>query len=120
MATAVYTTEEVTLQDDTEVTLKPLVIGRLRKVMAMMNEFEKAETEDDTILVILNAAAFCLSKQHPEYWDEKEKKASEKFSEEAIDMPTAHKILEVCAGIKLNDPNLLAATAELLGQNSTS
>jgi hypothetical protein len=36
--------------------------------------------------------------------------------EDAIDVPTMNRILEVCGGIKLDDPNLLAA-AVLAGQN---
>jgi hypothetical protein len=36
--------------------------------------------------------------------------------EDALDMPTINRILEVCGGIKLDDPNLLAA-AVLAGQN---
>ncbi len=38
------------------------------------------------------------------------------FIEDAIDVPTMNRILEVCGGIKLDDPNLLAA-AVLAGQN---
>lgn len=131
MATAVYTTEEVTLQDDTTVTLKPLNISGLRKFMKRMDAFTSAESEDDGFEALLAAAALCLSKQRPEFWDEKfdngktaegaEKpkgKHTEAF-EEAADMPTVYKILDVCGGVQLNDPNLLAAAAGALGTTST-
>jgi hypothetical protein len=36
--------------------------------------------------------------------------------EDALDVPTINRILEVCGGIKLDDPNLVAA-AVLAGQN---
>mgnify|MGYP003347891844 CR=1 FL=1 len=36
--------------------------------------------------------------------------------EDALDVPTINRILEVCGGIKMDDPNLLAA-AVLAGQN---
>jgi hypothetical protein len=35
--------------------------------------------------------------------------------EEIIDLPTVYKVIEVAAGIKLNDPNALAAA--LVGAN---
>jgi len=35
--------------------------------------------------------------------------------EDALDVPTINRILEVCGGIKLDDPNLTAAAA-LAGQ----
>jgi hypothetical protein len=36
--------------------------------------------------------------------------------EDVIDLPTVYKIIEIASGVKLNDPNLLAATAALSGQ----
>jgi hypothetical protein len=36
--------------------------------------------------------------------------------EDTLDVPTINRILEVCGGIKMDDPNLLAA-AVLAGQN---
>lgn len=116
MANAVYTVEEVSLQDGSDVTLKPLPIAGLRVFMKMFEEFSKAEDEEQGLDVLSKCAAYCLSRAKPEYWD-KEKKAVTEAWEEAADLPTVYKIIEVCGGIKLNDPNLLAAAAEALGQN---
>ncbi|WNN94624.1 tail assembly chaperone [Streptomyces phage Phredrick] len=116
MATTVYTTEEVELQDGTTVTLKPLTIKNLRKFMKTMEAFAEAETEEDGLEVMLDSAALCLKTQRPEFWNEKTNKHAEDF-EDAIDIPTIYKVLDVCGGIKLNDPNLLAAAAEALGKN---
>lgn len=116
LATTVYTTEEVELQDGTTVTLKPLTIKNLRKFMKVMEGFAEAETEDDGLEVMLDSAALCLKLQRPEFWDDKTSKHSEEF-EDAVDIPTVYKILDVCGGIKLNDPNLLAAAQEALGRN---
>jgi hypothetical protein len=42
--------------------------------------------------------------------------ANKETLEELLDIQTMYKILEIAADIKLNDPNLLAATQELVGQ----
>ena len=116
MATTVYTTEEVSLQDDSKVTLKPLTIKNLRKFMAIMKEFENVNSEEEGFEILLKASALCLSSGRPEFWDKEAAKQTDEF-EDAVDMPTIYKILDVCGGIKLNDPNLLAAAAEALGKN---
>jgi hypothetical protein len=116
LATSVYTTEEVELQDDTTVTLKPLTIKNLRKFMKVMEGFGEAETEDEGLDIMLDASALCLKNQRPEFWNDSESKHTEDF-EDAVDMPTVYKILDVCGGLKLNDPNLLAAAQEALGKS---
>jgi hypothetical protein len=122
LATTVYTTEEITLQDDTTVILKPLPIKGLRKFMAKMEEFGKVEDEDQGMNVLLDAASICLMKQRPEFWDADKDEKKGGFSdqaEEVLDMPTVYKVLEVCGGVKLNDPEVIAAAMEALGQTST-
>jgi hypothetical protein len=116
MATTVYTTEEVQLQDDTKVTLRPLNIKGLRKFMTVMENFGKSENDEEGFEILLTAAALCLAKQRPEFYDAEKGTATEAF-EDAADMPTIYKILDVCGGVKLNDPNLLAMAAEALGKN---
>ena len=84
--------------------------------MKYMDDFAEAKTEDESFEVLLDASAVSISHKAPQYWDDKEKKHSEAW-EDAADMPTIYKILDVCGGVKLNDPNLLAAAAAALGQN---
>jgi hypothetical protein len=113
VATQVYTVEEIILQDGAEVSLKPLNIKNLRKFMTKFKELEKLTTDDEVVDFLIEAAQLCLSSIYPDYSD------SEKF-EDAVDMPTVHKIIEICGGVKLNDPELLAAAAaatEQAGKN---
>lgn len=110
MATTVYDIEEIKLQDGSTVQLKPLSIKQLRKFMAVMNKASEASTEDQSIGVLVDACAIALETQLPELVKDKDK------LEEALDVPTINRILEVCGGIKLDDPNLVAA-AVLAGQN---
>jgi hypothetical protein len=117
LATSVYTTEEVQLQDETTVTLKPLNIKSLRKFMKVMEKFGEEQTsEDEGLEILLDASALCLKGQRPEFWDTDEDSHSEAY-EEAVDMPTVYKVLDVCGGVKLNDPNLLAMAQEALGRS---
>lgn len=122
MATTVYTTEEITLQDGSTVTLKPLTIKGLRKFMAKMQEFSSVEDEDQSLDILLDAAAICLMKEKADLWDKHKNDGKGGYSEEAeeaFDMPTVYRILDVCGGVKLDDPNLIAAATEALGRTST-
>ncbi|UUG69565.1 tail assembly chaperone [Streptomyces phage Sham] len=102
MATSVYVTEEIGLQDETTVTLKPLNIKSLRSFMKIMERFGDEETtEEEGLEVLLDASALCLKSQRPEFWEGD--KHTEAF-EDAVDMPTIYHILDVCGGVKLNDP----------------
>jgi len=121
LASTVYTTEEIELQDGTTVTLKPLNIKGLRKFMKIMEGFGEVKSEEEGLDVLIDASAVCLSKQKPEYYDESKGEnggASEDW-EDVADMPTVYKVLEICGGVKLNDPNLLAAAEAALGKTST-
>lgn len=124
MANKVYTTEEIGLSDDTTVSLKPSNIKILRKGMAHMEKFGQAENQDDTLDALLDAAAVCLSPQRPEFYDTENDKHTD-ISEEVLELDTVYKVIEVCLGIKLNDPDLIkaaveAATAEAAGTPGTN
>jgi hypothetical protein len=145
LATTVGTVEVVELQDDTEVVLRPLVIAKLEKFMEMMAEMAYADDDKATQRIMFNCAAFCLSKQRPDFWDQNKSNGSypnpdassedgdntpktikfmkggytEDFAE-AVDLPTVTKIIEVCGGINFNDPNLLRAAAEAQAANGTT
>lgn len=127
MATKVYTEEVVSLQDDTEVTLRPSPIGRLRRIMAEWKKFENLKDDDDTFQIFVNCCGIALEKElagkfdrteaDPKITEEKNEvlaKPYKDYLEETLDMDTIYKIMEVCAGMKLNDPNLQAAAARIM------
>ena len=111
MATSVYEVVEIELQDGSKVSMKPLKIAVLRE---FMKEFQKISDEKiaaDNIKsmdLLLDCAVIAMKQYKPEL-AEKDK------LEELIDLPTVYKVIEVAAGIKLNDPNALAAA--LVGTN---
>jgi len=61
--------------------------------------------QEDTFDQMVNLAAICLKNIAPDLADAD----SREELEDELDEPTVYKIIEVCGGIKLNDPNLIAA-----------
>ena len=102
MATTVYNVEEITLQNGVTVKLKPLTIKELRKFMVVIQKTADVTTEDETLTILIEACAVALEKQLPDLV-----KDVDAF-EDVLDVPTINRILEVCGGLKMDDPNLLA------------
>lgn len=129
MATQIYTTEDITLQDGREVTLKPLPIARLRRFMAAWKVIGEVEEGDDGFDIFVNCCGISLEKNFiGEFGDEEkqdgsgllasaqEKKKGEVLSPkyrdylgDVLDLETIYKIVEICGGIKLNDPKVIEA-----------
>jgi len=101
LATTIYDVEEIELQNGAKVKLKPLTIKELRKFMAAIQRTANTTSEDETLDILIDACALVKDRE---------------LLEDALDVPTINRILEVCGGIKMDDPNLLAA-AVLAGQN---
>lgn len=111
MVTTVYEVVEVELLDGTSVVMKPLKISLLKEFMKEFEKISDPKISEDNIKsmdLLLNCAVIAMKQYKPEL-SEKEK------LEEVIDLPTIYKVVEIAAGIKLNDPNALAAA--LAGTN---
>ena len=111
MATAIYDTAELLLENGETIVVKPLPIKLLKKFMTAIRELdeEKVKSEEDAMDVFIKAAMICLEKTAPDLSTDRE------AFEEAINIPTMMKILEICGGLKMTDPNLLGAA--LVGTN---
>lgn len=118
MATTVYEVLDLELQDGTEVSVKPLDLKRLRRVMKMWDlvtnpapavkegdkapepeEFEGVSSSSSILDFLAAASKVCLEKEAPKLVAD-----DDKF-EEALDLPTMWKLMNVCAGITVADPN---------------
>lgn len=108
MATKVYETLELELQDGTVITVKPLNLKNLRAVMKEWSNAQNVESEDEFLDILIKCTSIALSQLAPE------KSAT---VEEDLDLQTMYKILELAADIKLNNPNPTAAAQALLGVN---
>ena len=119
MANQVYEVEEITLQDDTDVTVKPLPIGRLRRFMSAWGKFAEVKDEDDGFNVFVNCAGISLEHEFKDKFtsteatlEQKKKgeflsKEYKEYLENVLDLDTIYKVLDVAGGLKLNDPKLL-------------
>ena len=111
MATSVFEPVEIELQDGTKITMAPLKITLLREFMKEFQKISDPKIAEDNIKsmdLLVSCAAIAMRQYNVELSD------PVKF-EQIIDLPTVYKIIEVAAGIKLNDPNALAAA--LVGTN---
>ena len=108
MATKIYETIEIELEDGQAILIKPLSIKNLRKFMDIVNQMsdtDSIEDEDQLMGVFMDACVHCLKSLHPKLFSDKTKEDIE----ELVTLPTVMKILEVAGGLKTNDPNLLGA-----------
>lgn len=115
MATTAYDIVEVELLDGTKLSLRPASIKTLRKFMQQFQEFGEIEEEEEGMTALVKMAGLLIEKQVPEIASDQDK------LEDVLDIQTIYKIIEVCGGIKLNDPKLLEQamrmTAEGAGTN---
>ena len=113
MATKVYDTLEIELENGDVVNLKPLPIKSLRKFMAAINKIddEDNQTELGAMDAFLEGAIICLKGLNPERYEA----MTDEELEELLTVPTMLKILEVAGGLKAADPNLMGAA--LVGMN---
>lgn len=129
MAKEAYTKVDITLQDGTDLTIKPLVLGRLKRFMKAWSEFKNVDMEMDELApfdIYINCAGIALEKELKEAGKVTETRGSgddplspeyREYLEETLDMDTIFRIMDVCGGMKLDDPNLLAAVRDLDGKN---
>lgn len=125
MATQAFTAREVALQDGKDVILRPLPIGRLRRFMSAWEQIKDIEEGDDGFDIFINCSGVALEHEFKGTFDSlkatTEQQAEGKFLsdeyrehlEEVLDLETIYVILEIAGGIKLNDPKLVEAAANL-------
>jgi len=119
MSRKAYTEEYIELQgwddengDPKVIKIHPLVVAKFRKLSDIMNVlFDKEKANETSILdTYMKAVAFCMETFEPELSTVEE---LEKYAT----WPDLEYILDVVAGIKLNDPNQTAATVGTSGSN---
>lgn len=96
MATKVYDSGYISLVDGTEIYIKPLKIKYLREFMDAFELLKMAKTDEDSINILSYCALIGLRSQYPII------NTTEQF-EDQVDLPNVYKILDLAAGIKVNE-----------------
>lgn len=96
MATKIYETANIELIDGTELYITPLKLKYLREFMDAFEDVKDTKEETDTISTLVNCVRIAMKQYYPSI------KTSEDV-EDMIDMPTIYTILDIAAGIKINE-----------------
>jgi hypothetical protein len=95
MAKSVYEYKSVQLIDGTDIMLGPLKIKFMKEFMSLFELIKYTQTDEQSIAVLTECAAVCMKQYYPIIQTRQE-------LEELVDLPTVYKILDYCAGIKIN------------------
>jgi len=96
MATKIYDSDFINLVDGTELYITPLKIKFLREFMEEFNAVKESKDDGEAIGYLTRCAKICMKQYYPKIQTIEE-------LEDSIDMPTIYKILDVAAGIKINE-----------------
>jgi hypothetical protein len=94
MPTKIYSIEEIELVDGTVIELSPLKIKYMRQFMDVFDSIKNAETDEESIAVLSECARIAMKQYYPSI------KTIDDL-EDAVDLPTIYKIIDVCAGVKI-------------------
>lgn len=95
MAKSVYEYNNVQLIDGTDIVLGPLKIKFMKQFMSLFDLIKYTQTDEQSIVVLTECATVCMRQYYPIVQTREE-------LEELVDLPTVYKILDYCAGIKIN------------------
>lgn len=96
MATAIYNTKIVKLINGTELEIVPLKIKYLRQFMEAFENVKNSKSDDETVQSLVECIRISMKQFCPEI------SKSVADIEDNFDMPTIYKILDVSAGVKMN------------------
>jgi translation initiation factor 1 (eIF-1/SUI1) len=112
MATTVYNSAFVTLVNGKELYLTPLKIKFLREFMEVFEDVKKANDDMEAITYLSECARVAMKQYYPEI------KTLEDL-EDNLDLPTIYKILDIAAGIKINEEIDESVKDQATGSGST-
>lgn len=95
MATKIYDSDYIYLIDGTELFITPLKLIYLREFMDIFQKVYGTSEDKDTLTIMSECATVCMKQYYPKI------KTLEEL-EDSVDINTIYKILDIAAGIKLN------------------
>ena len=113
MATTIYQTKIVYLLDNTELEIIPLKIKYLREFMEYFKNIKLAKNDEESIQILTDCTRVCMKQYYPQL-----SKSIEDI-EDNIDLPTIYDILDIAAGIKINQNSQQPVTSQAQESGST-
>jgi hypothetical protein len=113
MATEIYKIKTLKLLDGQEFEVSPIKIKYLRQ---LMNEFESVKSANgdfEAISALSNCARICMKQYRPDI------AVSVDVFEEHVDLNTIYQILDISAGIKINDKSEETVKSQAVESGST-
>jgi hypothetical protein len=95
MATSIYQKKRFYFVDRTEVVAGPLKIKHLRDFLEKFELVKEAKTDDESISILVDCALIAMKQYAPHI------KTVEDL-EDNLDLPTIYEVLDIAAGIKIN------------------
>jgi hypothetical protein len=96
MPTNVYTIEEIELVDGTILEISPLKIKFLKQFMEKFDLVKKSKNDEESISILVDCVRIAMKQFYPII-------RTAEDVEDNVDLPTIYKIIELCAGIKMNN-----------------
>lgn len=112
MATKIYDTKKISLVDDRVVTAAPLKIKYLREFLETFETIKEAKTDEESISVLARCALIAMQQYCPSI------KTIEDL-EDNLDLPTIYEVIDVAAGIKINEKSEDAVKNQAVDSGST-
>jgi hypothetical protein len=97
MATKVYEENKIHLIDDTEIIVSPCKIKYLHELMETFTMVNHTTTDEEAILIMVECARIAMKQFYPSI------SGSVEDIEDNMDLPNVYKILDYCAGIKIDE-----------------
>jgi len=96
MATTVYKNKIIKLVDGTELDIVPLKIKYLREFMEAFEDVKTAKDDDEAIDFLVECVRITMKQYYPDI------NLTKSDIEDSLDMPTIYTVLDISAGIKIN------------------
>jgi hypothetical protein len=96
MATKIYDTKKISLVDDRVIVAAPLKIKYLREFLETFEKIKEAKSDDESISILAQCALIAMKQYCPSI------KTIEDL-EDSLDLPTIYDVIDVAAGIKINE-----------------
>ncbi len=110
MPTKIYDSGNINLIDGTEIYITPLKIKYLKEFMEIFEDVKKSKSDDEAIAHLSKCASITMKQYYPSIVND---------LEDHVDMPTIYKILELSAGIKINEKSEDTVTKQATESGST-